>query len=188
LISAPFRASDYEKQGRLEEVGKVAREVMADAEAQGDSALYIERAAQTAGMDMRYGKPPAQALAPLLAALKTHPLEAMDPLNRPYPWLVHTYARAGRVDEARRLMREYETVVPEGIRRAGTRFLIAGALAAEKRDDDALEAYREFDRSSGDCGTCGLYEIATITTGVGAGALYALGQLQAGRRVVRSER
>ena len=68
------------------------------------------------------------------------------------------------MDEARRLMREYETVVPEGIRRAeGTRFLIAGALAeAEKRDDDALEAYREFDRSSGDCGTCGLYEIATI--------------------------
>ncbi len=164
LITAPFRAIDYEKQGRLEEVRNVAREVMADAEAQGDSALYIERAAQTAGMDMRYGKPPAQALAPLLAALKTHPLEAMDPLNRPYPWLVYTYARAGRVDEARRLMREYETVVPDGIRRAeGLRFLIAGALAeAEKRDDDALEAYREFDRSNGDCGTCGLYEIATI--------------------------
>jgi len=61
-------------------------------------------------------------------------------------------------------MRQYETVVPEGIRRSeGLRFVVAGALAeAEKREDDALEAYREADRSNGDCGTCGLYELASV--------------------------
>jgi tetratricopeptide (TPR) repeat protein len=163
-LMAPFLTSEYEKQGRLGEARKLGREAMADAEAEGDSAHYIEGAALTAAMDMRYGKPPAESLVPLLDALKTHPLDAMDPLDRPYLWLVYTFARAGRVDEARRLMRQYETVVPEGIRRsADLRFVAAGALAeAETRDDDAMESYREAYRTNGDCGTCGLYEIATL--------------------------
>ena len=93
LLTARSLASEYEKQGRLAEVRKIGREVMADAEAQGDSAQYVESAAQIAAMDLRYGSAPAKALAPMMEALKTHPLESMDPLDRPYLWLVYAFAR-----------------------------------------------------------------------------------------------
>ena len=164
LVTSRYLVTEYEKQGRLADARRIGREAMVDAEAQGDSALYVEIAAQLAGLNLRYGSDPAKAMAPLTGALKTHPLEAMDPLDRPYLWLVYAYARGARVDEARRLMRQYETEVPEGLRRSEPiRYVVAGRLAeAEKREDDALEAYREGYRSNGQCGTCGLYEIATI--------------------------
>lgn len=157
-------ASEHEKQGQLAEARRYHLELMADAEANGNSSEYIVGAAQLSRLGLRYGKPAEEALSPLMEALRRHPLETMDSLDRPYLWLAHTYSMAGRVDQARRILRQYETLMPAGMRRAEhTRFGVAGALAqAEKRDEDALTAYREWHRLDGQCGVCGVFEIAGI--------------------------
>jgi tetratricopeptide (TPR) repeat protein len=68
------------------------------------------------------------------------------------------------VEEAKRLVRQYETAVPAGLRRLNFfGYGAMGALAeAEGRDEEALAAYRRWVETDGACGVCGLYEIATI--------------------------
>jgi tetratricopeptide (TPR) repeat protein len=80
------------------------------------------------------------------------------------------YARAGRVEQARQLLQQFERDVPEGMRRGRWwRYLGYGAVAeAEGRQRDALDAYRRLYAEGGACNMCGLYEIA--------GAYAALGQ------------
>ena len=77
-------------------------------------------------------------------------------------WLVFAFARAGRPEEARRLLREYDTVVPAGIRASDqVRWWAVGALAeADHRDTEALAAWRTGYQRTGMCGVCGLFEIA----------------------------
>jgi tetratricopeptide (TPR) repeat protein len=75
---------------------------------------------------------------------------------------VFAYARAGRPEEARRLLREYEAVVPAGLRAADpVRWWAVGAVAeTEHRDADALAAWQAGYEQTGVCGVCGLFEIA----------------------------
>ncbi|HUF35702.1 MAG TPA: protein kinase, partial [Gemmatimonadales bacterium] len=155
-------ASELQKQGRLAETADLLDELMADAAARKNGPDYVWLGAQRALLEVvSRGRPP-QAIATLDAALARYPLEGMDTLDRPYLILIRTNALAGRADEARRLLRRYEAEIPEGMRRTDNgHYAAVGALAdAERRDADALAAYREWHRVSGDCGVCGLFELA----------------------------
>jgi tetratricopeptide (TPR) repeat protein len=159
-----FLAGEYEKEGRIAQARDLYRELESDAEQTSKGPEALEFACRIALLSVRYAERPADALVPLGEAIRRHPLDRMDPLDRPYEVLIHVYALAGRPDEGRRLQREYEASVPGSIRRIrASLFSSAGALAeAEGRDDVALAAYRELHRRSGDCGTCGLFQMARI--------------------------
>ncbi len=85
------------------------------------------------------------ALGILQAALAKHPLKSIPALDRPYYSLATTYAIAGQPVEAKRLLTEYESAVPEGVRRGEARYYRArGWLAlAEGRPRDAVVEFRE---------------------------------------------
>jgi tetratricopeptide (TPR) repeat protein len=153
-----------EIRGRPREAVQLQRERMATAEARGLPEHYIEGAAQLAMIALRYGDQSTAALAGLQAALARHPLDSMPPANRPYLSLARTYAAAGKVDQARRHLREYEARVPLGARRVDRER--AGAygavLEAEGRLADAAAAYREWEQRSGECIVCGTAELARV--------------------------
>jgi eukaryotic-like serine/threonine-protein kinase len=153
-----------EIRGRVREALQLQRDRMATAEARGLPEDYIEGAAQLALTTLRYGDQSTAALAGLQAALARHPLDSMPPANRPYLSLARAYAAAGKVDQARRLLREYEARVPLGARRvARERAGAYGAvLEAEGRLADAAAAYREWEQLSGECIVCGTPELAQV--------------------------
>jgi tetratricopeptide (TPR) repeat protein len=105
-----------------------------------------------------------RGLETVRAALARHPLEKLPALNRPYTELAGFYVRAGERETARRLLREYETTVPEGARRANMfRYFAYGELArADGRLDDALAAYRAFGTEFPECGICGQRELGEL--------------------------
>jgi tetratricopeptide (TPR) repeat protein len=154
-------ADELQKQGRMAEAGKLLRQAMTDAEAAKEPADYLETAARLTLMNAGFPTKGDPA-APLTEALARHPLASVDPLDRPYSWIVFAYARAGRPEEARRLLREYEAVVPAGLRAADpVRWWAVGAVAeTEHRDPDALAAWQAGYEQTGVCGVCGLFEIA----------------------------
>ena len=154
-------AGELQKQGRMAEAAEQLRAAMADAEAAKEPADYLETAARLTFMNTTYPHKGDPA-GPLAEALARHPLASVDPLDRPYSWLIFALARAGRLDEARRLLRDYETVVPAGVRGADpVRWWAVGAVAeAEHRDADALAAWRGGYEQTGVCAVCGLFEIA----------------------------
>jgi tetratricopeptide (TPR) repeat protein len=121
---------------------------------------YIGAAVFLGSMDVQFGRV-ADGLRRVTAALSRHPLASMPAVDRPYSGLAGFYARAGRVDEADRLLMEYERVVPEGLRRNnGDRLLAAGLVArARGRTADALAQYRAYREEDG-CPVCGLFEMA----------------------------
>lgn len=80
------------------------------------------------------------------AALASYPLEAMDPVERPYLELADAYALLGFASEARDLLAEFDRTAPEDFAR-GLRFrrqMTVGDIAlAEGRFDDAIQALRQ---------------------------------------------
>ena len=87
----------------------------------------------------------------------------MPAADRPYDGLASFYARAGRVEEARRVMAEYERVVPAGLRRSNPfRHIPEGDIAlAEGRLQDALASYEAWAEELG-CGPCSLFDRAVV--------------------------
>jgi len=127
------------------------------------AAYYPAPPFQSGGVGRFYVTPTkGDPAASLTEALARHPLASVDPLDRPYSWIVFAYARTGRPEEARRLLREYEAVVPAGLRAADpVRWWAVGAVAeTEHRDADALAAWHAGYEQTGVCGVCGLFEIA----------------------------
>jgi tetratricopeptide (TPR) repeat protein len=167
-IATMALADELQKQGRMAEAGKLLRQAMTDAEAAKEPADYLETAARLTLMNAGFPTKGDPA-APLTEALARHPLARVDPLDSPYSWIVFAYARAGRPEEARRLFREYETVVPAGLRAADpVRWWAVGAVAeTEHRDADALAAWHAGYEQTGVCGVCGLFEIAGTMEGMG---------------------
>jgi tetratricopeptide (TPR) repeat protein len=113
-------------------------------------------------LDVRYHHRPLAGLRVVEAALERHPLSSIPTLNRPYAALAAFYAEAGRPEVARRLLAEYETLVPERSRRGHPRRLAAaGAIAlAEGRVQGALDEYREW-MAEAEEPIDGLFELAT---------------------------
>jgi tetratricopeptide (TPR) repeat protein len=157
-------AAITEVQGRVGEAERHRRDQMAENEARGLPADYTRAAADLARLELTYHNQPAKALGILDEALARHPLDSLDPRDRPYLEVAETYATAGRVEQARRLLREYEVKVPanarRGVRQAGRAY---GRVAeAEGRLGEAANAYRDWNQRVGFCRTCGLFELASL--------------------------
>jgi tetratricopeptide (TPR) repeat protein len=164
-------ASTSERGGKLAEATQYLRDRMAVNEARGLPQEYVNDATVLADFELRYRGRPAQALNIVAAALARHPIDSMPRLDRPLLRLAEIYARTGQVEQAKQVMRRFETEVPEGIRRGmWWRHWAVGFIAeAEGRSNDAVAAFRAVYDEGGVCELCGLYELA--------GAYNTLGQV-----------
>jgi tetratricopeptide (TPR) repeat protein len=93
----------------------------------------------------------------------------MPATDRPYPELIVALTRLGRLEQARRLKREFESEVPLGMRRHfDVGYLAAGVLAeAEGHTAEANAAYRAANDAAAACLSCGLFEQARIADRAG---------------------
>jgi tetratricopeptide (TPR) repeat protein len=157
-------ASLAEQQGKIADARRHLRGLLSQLESENAGREYLDVSASLAILDARYGSDRTAAARLLAAALSRYPLASLEPLDRPYLDLVSAFALAGKPDEAKRLYREFEAVVPEGMRRLRlVRHAARGAIAeAEGRQEDALEDYRAWLAEDGACGICGSYELGTI--------------------------
>ena len=154
--------------GQLGEAERKMGDYMAISERRALPTLYLKGAANLAQIQAVYHRNPAAAGKVLDQALARHPLAAMSPLDRPYPQLAAAYALANQPARARALLKEYETLVPIGLRRGdasdpqdpysgGDR--AKGFLAlAEGRGSDAAAAFRAWWDASG-CANCAQSEL-----------------------------
>jgi tetratricopeptide (TPR) repeat protein len=151
-----------EVQGKLARAEQDTRDYMAQNEQRALPGLYVTGAVSLAWLDLRYRNRPSDGLRKVDAALKRHPLATIPALDRPYTTLAALYARAGRPDEAKRLLADFEADLTEGLKRGDfDRYRARGEVAlAEGRTRDAIAAYRALHDDSV-CVTCGLFEIAT---------------------------
>jgi eukaryotic-like serine/threonine-protein kinase len=157
-------------QGKLARAERYADAFMTLAEQRGLPRAYLggsgvpgtggSGALALAEIDRRFRNRPADGLRAIEAALRRHPLATMPPLDRPYTDLARYYARAGRLDEAKRLLAEYERAVPEGVRKrdAAQHGAEGDILLAEGRVADAIARYRQW-QDDGWCATCGFFEL-----------------------------
>ena len=134
-----------ETRGRLAEAAAHRRDYMAVSELRRLPQDYLRGAAELAQIELRYRNRPREALAIVQTALARHPLDSLPPADRPYLALAELHAVAGRPEQARRLLGEYERTVPAGQRRAVRRAgLSYGRVAeAEGKLAEAAEAYRD---------------------------------------------
>jgi len=145
-------------EGRIAEA-KRDREVLAPLHRrQGDPAAALTAAAEIAATEAFFLNRPGAARG-LDEALEQTPLSQLDPLDRPYVWLVFGYATSGQPARARRLWEEYQTSIPEAIRRgeffsgvAATRLALAEGQAR-----DAIQEARAW-RGRVGCPRCGYFE------------------------------
>jgi serine/threonine-protein kinase len=168
-LTAELLARARERSGKLAEAAQYIREEMGHQEARGLPQEYLNGAASLAEFEIVYRNRPAKALTILSAALATHPLDSIPPLDRPLTRLAWIYALAGDLNTGKRLMQQYEREVPEGIRRGmWWRHWAEGYVAlADGRKTDALAAFRALYDEAGSCNVCGLYELAGVYDSMG---------------------
>jgi tetratricopeptide (TPR) repeat protein/tRNA A-37 threonylcarbamoyl transferase component Bud32 len=152
-----------EVEGRLAETAQHLRDYMAEAESRGLATEYIAGATELGLLEVRYRNRPSEALAIVQSALARHPLDSLAPRDRPYLRLARVYVEAGKLDLARKALRDYEAAgspPPQGPRDP---LLARGRVAeSEGRLADAVAVYRDVYDHSGPCGTCGLFELASL--------------------------
>ena len=155
--------------GRLADTERYLRANMQVLESLDQAGAYVERASELAMLESEMRGRPDSAMATLAAALNKYPLAGIAPLNRPYVALVIAYVRMGNPSEARRVWKEYESALPESVRR-GDQIgqLAAGMLAeADHHPGEAESHYRNWYAGSGECGPCGLFELAKLADAAG---------------------
>jgi tetratricopeptide (TPR) repeat protein len=101
-----------------------------------------------------------RALATLEDALQRRPLAGMGALERPYAEVASAYALLGRPSRARQLLKEYESAVPEGIRRGDVFRLAAEGFTAmaEGNYREAVSSFQGWYDESG-CNNCALFNM-----------------------------
>jgi tetratricopeptide (TPR) repeat protein len=156
-------------QGQLALAEQHTRDAMSTAERRGLNDHYLSHAVGLGLIDLLFRDRPAQARQQVAAALARHPLDSIRPVDRPYVSLAWFSARVGHLEEAHRLLAEYERFVPAGLRNANpTRYGALGVLAvAEGRLQDARRAYEAWRDESG-CIECGLFEEAQVEERLGS--------------------
>ncbi len=149
-------------QGKMIEAEELYRTAMISDEARGLPRSYLIDATRLARMKLFAKDDAPAALANLDLALSLHPLDGLDPLDRPYLDLAEVFASAGRIEEARALVASFETDVAAEIRSAEQRVAldrVRGAIALGSGDAAAaIEATRTADR--GACFICALPQLA----------------------------
>jgi tetratricopeptide (TPR) repeat protein/TolB-like protein len=147
-----------EVRGQLREAERLILEVMADSEAEGEVGTYMASAVRVAFYDLWFRGQPETALRRVEGVLESHPLETIEPAERPYGLLATFYALADRPARARAYLAEYEANVEDGTVIANPEHgadASKGILAlAEGRVDDAISELRAID--VGPCTICAL--------------------------------
>jgi len=150
-----------EIQGQLGAAGRQLRQFMDVQEQRGVLTNFLDGAALLGSMNVRTRGRTEAGIQIVEEALARHSLETLAAADRPYPSLITLYADAGRIDRARALMNEFESEVPEQVRRGDrNRHTAAGALAlAEGRVDDAILAFQARYDAGGACAFCSLHRL-----------------------------
>jgi eukaryotic-like serine/threonine-protein kinase len=149
--------------GHLALADQHVREAMGAAEQRGLHDHYLTAALNLGLIDALYRNRRADGLREVTQALARYPLASIPPLDRPYIDLARFDVRLGRADDARRLVGEYERVVPAGLRNGqfGRHAAAADLALTDGRYAAALAGYRAWREESG-CDMCGLFEDAEV--------------------------
>jgi tetratricopeptide (TPR) repeat protein len=131
--------------GQIEESLDQGRGALDRRDREGRPAAFVAAALNMAFLEAGTREQDQRAIAIIDDALTRHPLESMDPLNRPYTGLARLNAMVGRADVARSLLTAYEADVVEplgvvwnqGWHRARSELALA-----EGRYDDAIAEQR----------------------------------------------
>jgi tetratricopeptide (TPR) repeat protein len=155
-LGTAFRLAQIaEVQGRLGRAQQYIGDAMAAAETQGQPSLYIGGAVRLAFHDAVLRGRPDAALRRIDEALQRHPLESIEPHERPYGELAMLYALAGESDRARALLSEWNTAVDPVLRGDDGigDHVIRGVLAlAAEQPREAVVEFRRAD--TGPCNIC----------------------------------
>ena len=153
-----------EQRGRIAEARRMLDERLQVTVAERLPWESLRTTSRLARLDAMYGRDPRAGAATLKAGVERTPLGSLAPHDRPYVDLISAYVAVGQLDEARRLHREYESQVPETMRRTDLRGpSAAGAVAAASGETQrALALYREWYERDGNCFSCGSYEMGQL--------------------------
>jgi tetratricopeptide (TPR) repeat protein len=157
--ASAFLATLARVRGRLDEAERHLRDQMATEEERGLPAEYLRAAAEVAWQELQLRRAPARALRILESALDRHPLDGLDPLDRPYAFLAAIYSVAREPDRAEALLYECDSVTDPDVRRGDEAWLhhAAGHLAMARGDRAAaVTEFRKLD-SEIECPICALY-------------------------------
>ncbi len=144
--------------GKLAEAERHLLDAMAAEEQRGLPAEYLEHSINLAWLDVWFRGQPERGLRQIEAALDRHPLDSLDPLDRPYLILAYIYAWAGRPERASAWLAERESSLDQEALNAPDAFAHAvdGAIAlAEGRYQEAIADFNAWDRDMA-CTICAL--------------------------------
>jgi tetratricopeptide (TPR) repeat protein len=149
-------------QGLLEAAERHYRDAIASNVERGLPGAAIVEATRLAQMLLYVTEDAPGALTTIDFVLMSHPLEDLDPLDRPYLDLAEVYASAGRADRAQALIDDFIEAVPTEIHSAEQRTQldrVRGAIALANGDPSAAV---ELTRSSDwfVCKLCALPQLA----------------------------
>lgn len=143
--------------GELDEAEQHLRDVSAYLEELGDPARYLSTAIKIASLHAWHRADTLKAFSVLTSALERVPLDSVPVLERPYLQLVRFHAVAGRPEQARMLLEEYESTVSPPLRPGFglTHNRLLGIVAlSEGSLDEAIEQLGVRDRYL--CAICAL--------------------------------
>lgn len=144
-----------EIRGRLAEAAEHRRETVAARVRMGSEPEALDAAMGAAWVALQVRRDTVAALTTAEALLAEHPLDAMEPLDRPYGTIFYFYANSRRPERAREILAEWEEAVPEERRDPLMVPRTRAALAfAEGRWREAIEGARRTDE--GPCLLCSL--------------------------------
>jgi len=147
-------------QGKLALAEQATRDNIAISEQRGLPGSAIAGEVRLAIQQAVFTGDTARALGTLEEALRQRPLASVPVLDRPYTDVATAYALLGRPARARQILKEYESAVPEGIRRGEAfRHAAEGFTAmAEGNYQRAVTSFRAWYDESG-CNNCALFDM-----------------------------
>jgi tetratricopeptide (TPR) repeat protein/tRNA A-37 threonylcarbamoyl transferase component Bud32 len=149
-------------QGKLDDAERQIRRFIEIGEERELPSTAVFGATRLGEMQLVYRNDPTKAIQTVEAMLDRYPLSTIQATSRPYSALARFYSQSGQVEKAKHLLDEYESAVPDGVRRGDPfRHAAEGAVAmVEGRAQDAIGAFRRwFDEAGLGCRYCKLAEL-----------------------------
>ncbi|MDX1576957.1 MAG: hypothetical protein R3266_00665 [Gemmatimonadota bacterium] len=148
--------------GKLDEAERHYRDAMDSDLERGLIRSYLVDMTRMARTTLHVKRDAPSAITVVELALRNHPLDELDPLDRPYLELAELYALAEQPGQAEALLERFDADVPEEIRTQEQRIAldrVRGAIdLARGRAEEAVETTRRADR--GVCILCALPQLA----------------------------